>query len=136
MLRLTTGTLKRRGRSLISPILLRFSLFFQIGCVKAEQLELEIDRKRDAAQLYGHHYDLITVDGKLSVKNFQQKTITLEITKTLSGELKSSQPETKIEKLARGLRRMNTVLKLTWAIELEPGQQKKLGYIYDVYVRR
>lgn len=108
----------------------------QAVSVKAEQLELETDRKRDAAQLYGHHYDLITVEGKLSATNFQAKAITLEITKTLSGEVKSSQPQAKIEALARGLRRMNAVRKLTWTIELEPGQQKQLGYIYEVYVRR
>jgi len=104
--------------------------------VKAEQLELETERKRDAAQLYGRHYDLITVEGKLSVTNFQPKAITLEITKTLSGEVKSSQPKAKIEKQARGLRQMNAVLKLTWTIKLEPGEQKQLDYIYDVYVRR
>lgn len=105
--------------------------------VKAEQIELETDRKRDAAQLYGRHYDLVTVEGKLSVTNFQQKAITMEITKTtLSSEVKSSQPEAKTEKLARGLRLMNSVLKLTWTIELEPGERKQLSYVYDVYVRR
>ena len=104
--------------------------------VKAEQLELETERKRDAAQLYGRHYDLITVEGKLSVTNFQPKAITLEITKTLSGEVKSSQPKVKIEKQARGLRQMNAVLKLTWTIQLKPGEQKQLGYTYEVYVRR
>jgi len=108
----------------------------QAVSVKAEQLELETERKRDAAQLYGRHYDLITVEGKLSVTNFQPKAITLEITKTLSGEVKSSQPKAKIEKQARGLRQMNAVLKLTWTIKLEPGEQKQLDYIYDVYVRR
>jgi hypothetical protein len=104
--------------------------------VKAEQLELETERKRDVAQLYGHRYDLVTVEGKLSVTNFQQKTITLEIAKRLSGEVKSSKPEAKIEKLARGLRRMNGIMELTWTIVLKPGEQKQLGYIYEVYVRR
>ena len=104
--------------------------------VNAEQLELETERKRDATQLYGYHYDLVTVEGKLSVTNFQPKDITLEISKTLSGEVKSSQPEAKIEKMARGLRRMNGIMNLTWTIELKPGERKQLGYIYDVYVRR
>ena len=108
----------------------------QAVSVKAEQLELETERKLDAMQLYGHRYDLITVEGKLSVNNFQQKGITLEITKILSGEVKSSQPEAKIEKLARGLHRVNGVMKLTWTVELEQGEQKQLGYIYEVYVRR
>jgi len=108
----------------------------QAVSVKAEQLELETERKRDAVQLYGNHYDLVTVEGKLSVKNFQTKAITLEISKTLSGEVKSSQPEAKIESLARGLSRMNATRKLTWTIELGPGESKQLGYVYEVYVRR
>ena len=104
--------------------------------VKAEQVELEIERKRDAARLYGNHYDLVTVEGKLSVRNFQAKAITLEITKTLSGEVKSSEPEAKIESLARGLRRMNAVRELTWKVELGAGERKELNYLYEVYVRR
>ena len=70
------------------------------------------------------------------ISNFLPKAITLEITKTLSGEVKSSQPEAKIEKLARGLRRVNTTAKLTWTIELKTDEHKEIGYSYDVYVRR
>ncbi|MHC4705661.1 MAG: hypothetical protein ACYS8I_01060 [Planctomycetota bacterium] len=104
--------------------------------VKAEQVEFEIDRKRDAMRMYGDHFDLITVQGKLSVTNFLPKPITLEITKTLSGEVKSSQPEANIEKLARGLRRMNETAKLTWTLELKRDEHKEIAYTYDVYVRR
>jgi hypothetical protein len=104
--------------------------------VKAEQTELEIARKREAETFYGKYFDLITVDGKLSVSNFQQKAITLEITKTLSGEVKSSEPAAAIEKLARGLYRMNGIVNLIWTVELEAGECKELNYKYDVYVRR
>jgi hypothetical protein len=104
--------------------------------VKAEQTELEIARKREAETFYGHYFDLITVDGKLSVSNFQQKAITLEITKTLSGEVKESEPRAAIEKQARGLRRMNGIVNLTWTIELSSGERKDLSYKYEVYVRR
>ena len=104
--------------------------------MKSEQVEFEIDRKRDAMRMYGDHFDLITIQGKLSATNFLPKQITLEITKMLSGEVKSSEPEAKIEKLARGLSRMNTVAKLTWTLELKPGDHKEIGYTYDVYVRR
>ncbi len=104
--------------------------------VKAEQLELETDRDREALRLYGDFFDLVTVEGKLSVTNFQDKIISLEITKTLSGEVKSMQPEAKIEKLARGLRRVNGVSKLIWTIDLQPAEQKQLSYTYTVYIRR
>jgi len=108
----------------------------QAVSVKAEQLELEIDRRREALRMYGDYFDLITVEGKLSITNFQGKAITLEIVKALSGEVKSSQPEAQIESLAKGLLRMNAARKLTWTIELQPGGRKELSYIYEVYVRR
>jgi hypothetical protein len=108
----------------------------QAVSVKAEQTELEIDRKREALRMYGDYFDLITVQGKLSVTNFQEKAITLEIVKTLSGEVKSSEPEAQIESLAKGLLRMNALRKLTWTIELQPDERKELSYIYEVYVKR
>jgi hypothetical protein len=104
--------------------------------VKADQIELETGRKREAARLYGYSYDLITVRGELSVMNTQDKPIKLEITKMLSGEIKSADPEAKREKLAKGLRRMNGLMKLTWTIELAAGAEKELSYVYEVYVRR
>ena len=104
--------------------------------VKSEQVEFEIDRKRDTMRMYGDHFDLITIQGKLSATNFLPKQITLEITKTLSGEVKSSEPEAKIGKLAQGLHRMNSTAKLTWTLELKPDEHKEIGYTYDVYVRR
>lgn len=104
--------------------------------VKAEQIELETDRQREAARLYGYSYDLITVRGELSVANTQDKPITLEITKTLSGAVKSADPQAKREKLAKGLRRMNGLMKLIWTINLPPGKDQDISYTYEVYVRR
>lgn len=104
--------------------------------VKAEQREFETDRKREAARMYGYSYDLITVRGDLSILNLQDKAIDLEITKSLSGEVKSSDPTARIEKLAAGLRRMNGLRKLTWSLQLNPGEKKDVSYVYEVYIRR
>jgi len=104
--------------------------------VKAEQIELEKERKHNAAQWYSSYWDLVTVDGKLSITNFEEKAITLEISKMASGEIKSMQPEAKVEKLAKMLRRVNSNIKLTWIIELASGQTKEIAYTYEVYVRR
>ena len=104
--------------------------------VKAEQREFETDRKREAAHMYGYSYDLITVRGDLSIANFQDKAVDLEITKSLSGEVKSSDPGARVEKLAAGLRRMNGLRKLTWTLQLNPGEKKDVSYVYEVYIRR
>jgi hypothetical protein len=104
--------------------------------VKAEQVELEKDRKRDAGHWYNYSWDLITVEGKLSVTNYQEKPIALEITKMLSGEVKAMTPEAKLEKLAKSLRAVNPNTKLTWTTELGPGEKRDFSYNYEVYVRR
>ena len=103
--------------------------------VKAEQIELEKERKHNAAQWYNTNWDLVTVEGKLSVTNNQDKPITLEVTKSLSGEVKAMQPEAKLEKLAKSLRMVNANVRLTWTMELAAGEQKEIGYTYEVYVR-
>ncbi len=104
--------------------------------IKADQVEFETDRRRDAMQLYGRHYDQVTIKGELSVLNTQSKAVTLEITKTLSGEIKSIDPDAKQEKLATGLRQMNGLSKLTWTIDLAPAVEQQISYTYEVYVRR
>lgn len=104
--------------------------------IKADQIEFETSRKRDAMQLYGYHYDLVTVKGELSAVNMQDKAVTLEITKTLSGEIQSIVPDARQDKLATGLRRMNGLTRLTWTVELAPAAEQKISYTYNVYVRR
>jgi hypothetical protein len=106
----------------------------QAVSVKAEQGEFETNRKRNAAEFHGTSYDLVTIDGKLTVTNFKSERITLEITKKLSGEVKQSQPEAKVETLAKGLRRVNPNKKFTWTIDLDAGESEKLEYTYEVYV--
>ncbi|MGA2091913.1 MAG: hypothetical protein ABSH16_00705 [Sedimentisphaerales bacterium] len=104
--------------------------------VKAEQIELEKDRKRDAGHWYNYNWDLVTVEGKLSVTNYQEKPIALEITKMLSGEVRALVPDAKLEKLAKSLRAVNPNIKLTWSAELGPGEKKDFTYNYEVYVKR
>jgi len=107
----------------------------QAVSVKATQTEVETARERNAARFYERPYDLVSIEGNLSVENFLAKSVTLEITKTVSGEVKSSAPEADIEKVARGLRGVNPLNVLTWTLELNPGQVQDVTYAYDVYVR-
>ena len=104
--------------------------------VKAEQAEAEVSRERDAVRLYGYHYDRVTIDGTLSVTNYKDEKVSLEITKTLSGELKSTAPEAEDLTLARGLKHVNPVHLLTWKIDLAPGEHREITYTYEPLIRR
>jgi len=103
--------------------------------VIADENELEVERKRNAASFYGSTYDLVKVKGELKIKNRLNKNINIEITKSLSGEVVSSDPKAKDIPTAKGLKQVNTRHKLIWNIELKAGAEQTLTYIYDVYVR-
>ncbi len=103
--------------------------------VKAEQAELEVERRRNAASFYGSSYDLIVVKGKLKVGNFKNRDITLHITKDLSGEVVSTGPEANVERIAKGLRRVNPHSVLKWELPIKARDKLEVDYSYRVYVR-
>lgn len=104
--------------------------------VKAEQAEFETTRERAAAQYYGYAYDRLTISGRLRAVNHKDEPINLEVVKTLSGEVKQTAPEAKVEQLARGLKRMNPLSVLSWNFQLQPGEEKELTYTYEALIRR
>lgn len=103
--------------------------------VLAEQSEVELDRKRDALVVHGYHYDAVKVRGELKIGNKIEKTITVEITKEVSGDVLESLPQAQDIKTAKGLRQVNPKHVLTWEIELTAGGEQKVSYQYQVYLR-
>jgi hypothetical protein len=103
--------------------------------VSVEQEESEVERKQGVRQLYEVYYDLVTVKGEVALTNFKKQAVAVEVKKTLSGEVVSTDPQAKVEKLAAGIQKINGLRRLTWTIELPPGQTQKATYTYEVYVR-
>ena len=108
----------------------------QAVSVKAEQQELEVARDRDALILYGRHFDRVTIEGTLEVTNYKDKAISLEITKTLSGEVLSAMPSAGDVVLARGIKAMNPTHQLTWKLDAKAGETKEITYTYAALIRR
>jgi hypothetical protein len=102
--------------------------------VKAEQAEVELDRKREAALFYNYRYDLVKVRGDMKVKNLLNKPITLEIKKHLTGEIIQKSAEAKDVPTAKGLKQVNPRHVLSWQLSLSPGEEKSVTYIYQVYI--
>ncbi len=103
--------------------------------IKAERAEFEIERTRNAANFYGYNYDLVEVKGQLKATNFKDKSITLTITKELSGEVTKTLPVAKVEQTARGLKKVNPKSVLTWEVPIKPREKAEIEYTYKVYVR-
>jgi len=104
--------------------------------VQADQREVEVKRSRDAERWAGNSYDRVDIKGELLLVNGKSEKIAVEVTKELSGSSVRAEPAAKLEVLARGLRRPNPTNRLTWTVTLEPGQEAKLVYEYQVLVRQ
>jgi len=103
--------------------------------VQAEEDEVEVERRRNAATFHGYSYDLVKVKGELRLRSRMDKAVNVEISKELSGQVIELQPQAKDIQTAKGLKQVNPKHALTWVIELKPGAESKLTYVYQVYIR-
>ena len=102
--------------------------------VRVDDDEEEVERQREFLKIRSGHYDLVTLKGTIQIANRKSETVTLEIAKILTGEVKQADANPKITSLAKGLRAVNSRQKLDWKIELKPGEKKTLTYTYTVYI--
>ena len=103
--------------------------------IAAEEGEFEIERTRNATRFHGYQYDLVKVRGELRLRSRLDKSVSVEITKELSGDVLETSPNAKDVTTAKGLKKVNSKHELTWQFELQPGEEQKLSYVYSVYIR-
>ena len=102
--------------------------------VRVDDDEEEVERKREELKIRSGYYDLVTLKGTVQIANRKSEAVTLEITKTLTGEVKQADATPRITSLAKGLRAVNPRQKLAWKIDLKPGEKKTVTYTYTVYI--
>ena len=103
--------------------------------VHAEEAEVEVERKRNAANFYGYGYDQVKLTGELKIRNRIDKSIDLEISKELSGEVLDKSQAAKDVQTARGLKQVNPKHSLTWLTTVKSGEEVRITYSYQLYVR-
>jgi hypothetical protein len=104
--------------------------------VQGEQVEVETARERGNSTFYGMSYDRVRVKGEIRVTNRKREAVRLEITKLLQGEVTKNPNEGKVVLFAKGLRRVNPNVRLTWTVAIEPGQTAAIEYEYSIFVRQ
>lgn len=109
----------------------------QAVSIKAEQAELEVERRRDAVRFHNNTYDEVILEGTLSLTNYKAEAVTVEITKILSGEVDAADGDPALVKLAQGMRRVNPRSRLTWTVAVPAGADRTvtLTYRYRFYTR-
>jgi hypothetical protein len=104
--------------------------------VRASHEEREVARQPDPTHRPNYSYELVTVEGKLKVKNYKTKEIRLAIGKTLRGRVESQSDEGKSVRLAEGIESDNPKSHLNWEITLKPAEERVVSYRYKIWVRR
>ena len=102
--------------------------------IRTDKKEVETERKR-AIRINSYYFDQVTVSGELYVKNYKNEEIDMEITKLLTGEVSSSTQNGKVSKMVENLKDVNFNSMIEWKLNLKPGKDATLKYVYTVYIR-
>ena len=102
--------------------------------VTAEQTEVELERARAVQSFNNLMYDQVKMRGEMKLKSNIDKPITIEVTKELSGEVVEKSPEGQDTPTAKGLKAVNPRHILKWTLELKPGEEAKITYVYKAYI--
>lgn len=103
--------------------------------IRASHEEREVARQQEVTHRRGYNYDLVTVEGKLKVKNYKSKAVHLAIGKTLRGKTEFQSDEGKTVQLGEGIESDNPRSRLTWDLKLQAGEEKVVTYRYKIWVR-
>ena len=104
--------------------------------VQTESSEIEEEGQREIVWIAGNDYQRTRVKGRLVVRNFRGKEVTITIRREFSGKLieADAKPESKLR--AEGVYSVNPRRQLDWTIQLPAGGEKELTYRYEVLVDR
>ncbi|MGB8062206.1 MAG: hypothetical protein WCF26_09950 [Candidatus Sulfotelmatobacter sp.] len=103
--------------------------------IRASHEENEIERQRDIQRRHNYNYDQVTVEGRLTIKNYKSKAVRLSITDRVRGTVESQTDDGKSEKLAEAITVDNPLSRLTWEVTLQAGEEKIIKYRYRVWLR-
>lgn len=103
--------------------------------IAQEKTEAEAERKLKAHQPSNDFFlDLVTVKGKLQVKNFEKRPATIIVTAPMPGKPLEASDEGVISVDTSKLQLLERTGSIRWKIQLDAGQSKTLTYVYERYV--
>ena len=103
--------------------------------VEVRHKENETTRVANAKRENKVQYDLVTVSGEVTVKNHKASDIRLDVRRTLTGELKKTNPEWLLSKRVNFNSSLNSITDVCWELKLKAGEELTIKYEYEIYVR-
>lgn len=103
--------------------------------VMRKQEESETDRKLKAHEPKDDYFvDLVSLDGKLRMRNHDKVPVKLSIDLKLSGKPLKASAEGEISLDTDNLKLLERKGSIQWMVEMKPGEEKELEYSYERYV--
>jgi hypothetical protein len=97
--------------------------------------ETETDRKLNAHSPSPNvYFDLVTLEGTVTVRNYEKKAVTVVITAPIEGKPLTADGDGKISTFTDKLRLLERRGLVEWVITVEPNETKTLKYTYERYV--
>jgi hypothetical protein len=103
--------------------------------IRASHEENEVERQRDVQRRHNYNYDQVSVEGKLTIKNYKSKEVRLSIADRVRGTVESQTDNGRSDKLAEAIAVDNPLSRLTWEVTLQAGEEKVIKYRYKVWLR-
>ncbi len=104
--------------------------------IRVSNDEKETSRKEEIKKKDGYYYDLVTLDGTITAHNYKDKEAKLKITHPVTGKIIQSSEKPVIKQPATLQSAINQENVMTWEITLKPGEEKKLTFQYELFLRR
>jgi hypothetical protein len=105
--------------------------------IEGEATESEVSRVSRAIKSEAgsnQWWDLVTIQGKVTLQNRLTETAEMRITKTLTGLAKIASDNGQITFRPSGITNFNSLSTIVWETRVLPGQKKELTYQYELYV--
>jgi hypothetical protein len=102
--------------------------------IQARVEEEEFERTRRTMSFRGQEYNLVKIRGAVILDNYQEETVKISVTQRLSGEVTAAGDHGKVTKKAPLVNDPNPQSEVTWEVELPARGEKKLTYVYQVYL--
>lgn len=100
-------------------------------------VEKEVDRLVSKKSIkrgnYTYYNDLVTVEAEVTIHNYKNKAIRLDLKRAITGELKESSVKWELAPRVQFGYTLNKKTDVCWEMELKAGEEKVIKYNYSFY---
>ena len=103
--------------------------------ILVKYVEKITNEKGEQNTVNGYKYALITIEGKIEVKNYKNIAVKVQLKRDIIGKMLKTNIDWKTTKKVDVSDILNGKNEVEWKVELEAGKSKEIVYTYQIYVR-